>query len=126
MSRNAGRCRLLWRVLSVGFAFGCLESFAPAGAKEFTPPDIYRTWWAEVEACAQLSGDFSRVEWYEVPGSRYDCSAYPTGCAGSWHPPHTIYVAQAWENDPRVVKHEMLHDLLQRGDHPPVFRTCDE
>jgi len=22
------------------------------------------------------------------------------------------------------VEHEMLHDLLQRGDHPPVFQAC--
>jgi len=124
MGREAGRCRSLWRVLTVGFAFACLDAFAPAGAKEFTPPDIYRTWWAEIEACAQLSGDLSRIEWYEVPGSRYDCPTYPSGCAGWWQSPHTIYMAQAWVNDRRVVEHEMLHDLLQRSDHPPVFRTC--
>jgi len=27
-------------------------------------------------------------------------------------------------SDRRLVEHEMLHDLLQRSDHPPVFKIC--
>ena len=124
MHLETGRRRVLWPVLAVVLAFACLDAFAPPGAEEFTPPDVYRMWWAEVEACAQLSGDFSRITWYEVPGSRYDCPAYPNGCVGWWQPPHTIYLAQVWVNDRGVVEHEMLHDLLQRGDHPPTFQAC--
>jgi len=26
--------------------------------------------------------------------------------------------------DRQVAEHEMLHDLLQRGDHPPAFQAC--
>src|SRR2546428_810795 len=55
---------------------GCLDAFAPAGAVPFTPPAVYRAWWTEIESCAGLSGDFDRVEWYEVPGSSYSCPAY--------------------------------------------------
>jgi len=116
--------RLRWPVLTAAAALACLDSFAPAGAREFTPPDTYRTWWAEIKACAQLSGDLSRIQWYEVPGSTYDCPTRPGGCAGWWRPPHSIYLAQAWLDYRPIVEHEMLHDLLQRSDHPPVFQTC--
>src|SRR2546430_13748587 len=38
--------------------------------------------------------------------------------------PHTIYMAQGLLYNRRLAEHEMLHDLLQRGDHPPVFQAC--
>ena len=64
------------------------------------------------------------IHWYEVPGDRYACPAYTRGCAGWWQPPHTIYMAQTRLDDRVLVEHEMLHDLLQRSDHPPVFKAC--
>jgi len=64
------------------------------------------------------------VEWYEVPGVDYPCPAYEGRCDGWWQPTHTIYLAYRWRNDRQLVEHEMLHDLLQRGDHPPVFQAC--
>jgi hypothetical protein len=114
--------RLRW--LAPLLLLGCLDSFAPAGAVPFTPPAAYQTWWAEIERCAGLSGDFDRVEWYGVPGSSYVCPAYEGRCDGWWRSPHIIYMAQARIGDRRLAEHEMLHDLLQRGDHPPVFQTC--
>jgi len=103
---------------------GCLDTFAPAGAIEFEPPAAFRTWWAAIENCAGISGDFARVEWYEVPGPDYPCPAYEGRCDGWWQPPHVIYLASQWRYDRPLVEHEMLHDLLQRGDHPPVFQAC--
>jgi len=110
--------------LSLSLLLGCLDSFAPAGAIEFTPPAAYQTWWAAIEECAGLWSKFDRVEWYEVPGVDYPCPAYEGRCDGWWQPPHTIYLAYRWRNDRQLVEHEMLHDLLQRGDHPPVFHAC--
>ena len=104
--------------------FRSLDTFAPAGAVEFAPAAAYRAWWTEIESCAGISGDFAAVDWYEVPGSTYSCPAYDGRCAGWWQPPHTIYLAATGVNDRLLVEHEMLHDLLQRGDHPPVFQTC--
>ncbi|MGH7548481.1 MAG: hypothetical protein ACREMM_09930 [Gemmatimonadales bacterium] len=112
------------RWLSLLLLLGCLDSFEPAGARPYAPPDAYHAWWAEIEACARLTGDFTAIAWYEVPGSRYACPGYARGCAGWWRPPHTIYMAQASVKERRPVQHEMLHDLVQRSDHPPVFRTC--
>jgi hypothetical protein len=114
--------RLRW--LAPLLLLGCLDSFAPAGAEPFTPPAVYRVWWQEVEHCAGLWGDFDRVEWYEVPGSSYRCPAYEGWCDGWWRAPNLIYMAAQRLDDRRLAEHEMLHDLLGRGDHPPVFQTC--
>src|SRR2546422_11756693 len=35
---------------------------------------------------------------------------------GWWRSPHTIYMAQGRLYNRRLAEHEMLHDLLQRGD----------
>jgi hypothetical protein len=62
------------------------------------------------------------VEWYVIPG---DVFATPEGPRwGWWEPPHTIYIAAAHWLDERLVEHEMLHDLLQTGGHPPIFQIC--
>lgn len=103
---------------------GCLDTFSPAGATEFTPPPVYQAWWAEIAACAGLSGDLAAIDWYQVSGWNYPCPAYEGRCSGWWQPPHSIYLAAGWLDDRRLVEHEMLHDLLQRGDHPPVFQAC--
>ncbi len=116
------RLRLGW--LTPLVLLGCLDAFAPAGAVPFTPHAVYRVWWAEVESCAGIQGDFDRVEWYEVPGSSYSCPAYEGQCDGWWRSPHTIYMAQGLLYNRRLAEHEMLHDLLQRGDHLPVFQAC--
>lgn len=116
--------RLVARTLSLLLLLGCLDTFAPAGAIPFTPPAAYRAWWAAMEACAGVSADFDRVEWYEVQGSAYACPAYEGRCEGWWRPPHAIFMARALVTDQRLAEHEMLHDLLQRGDHPPVFQAC--
>jgi hypothetical protein len=115
---------LRFRWLPLVLLLGCLDPFAPASAVAFTPPGSYRIWWAAIESCAGISGDFDRVEWYEVPGSSYPCPAYEGRCEGWWRPPHTIYMAQDQLANRKLAEHEMLHDLLQRGDHPPVFAAC--
>ena len=114
--------RLRWLVPLA--LLGCLDTFAPAGAVEFEPPAAYRTWWAAIQGCAGITADFTRIEWYEVRGANYPCPAYEGRCDGWWQPPHVIYIASQWLTDWKLVEHEMLHDLLQRGDHPPVFQAC--
>ena len=117
------RSRLRW--IPILLLVGCLDAFSPAGAVQWMPPAIYRTWWAAIESCAGIQADFDRVEWYVVPGSSYSCPAYEGQCEGWWQPPHTIYMAQDQTNNRVLAEHEMLHDLLQRGDHPPVFAACN-
>ncbi len=84
------------------------------------PPAVYREWWARTESCSGRSGEFERVEWLVVPGRSFRCSSGE--CAGHWEPGHRIYIAEEWMYNEMVVRHEILHDLLDRGGHPnPPF-----
>jgi hypothetical protein len=108
---------------------GCSDPFAPpAGSAPFVPPGVYEVAWQDVEACSGLQGDLHRISWFLTPGV-FSCTGETGQCDGLWHPPHDIYVTQFAAADSisnyRVVKHEMLHDLLGGGsNHPPVFTTC--
>lgn len=105
-------------------AIGCSEAnFEPVDAQSLNPPDVYRVWWTEVESCTQMEGTFSRVDWYSV--ERIEDREAGVRRAGAWQPPHTIYLQHERANDQRVVKHEIVHDLLQRRDHDtPLFKDC--
>jgi hypothetical protein len=99
---------------------GC--GFDPVGEAPMDPPAVYREWWAKTEACSGLSGDFDRVEWLVVPGSSFECSSGQ--CAGHWERGHRIYIAGDWTGHEMVVRHEILHELLERSGHPnPPFGT---
>jgi len=87
-------------------------------------PSVYRAWWNKTEACSGLSGDFDRIEWLEVPGHGFPCSSGQ--CAGHWESSHRIFIASDWIRNEMVVRHEMLHDLLNRAGHPdpPFGKGC--
>jgi hypothetical protein len=59
-----------------------------------------------------------------VPGNSFPCKSGK--CAGHWEPGHTIYLAEDWTTNEMVVRHEMLHDLLDRAGHPdpPFGNPC--
>lgn len=98
---------------------GC-NRFAPEEYAPFSPPPEYAAWWAKNVACAGRAGDFARIRWFVVPGDDFEC---PTGrCVGRWEDDHRIYLAQSWRENEMVVRHEMLHELLNRSGHPsPPF-----
>lgn len=101
---------------------GC--GFEPEGSVTFDPPSIYRTWWAETQACSGTKGGFSAISWAYVPGRAFAC---PSGnCMGRWEPGQRIYLAEAFREHELVVRHEMLHALLGRSGHPnpPFGRGC--
>lgn len=108
-------------VLLVG-AWACRNPFVPLDATPLSPPAIYAELWQQVETCSGLTSDWRRIDWFAVPTEQF---ATPEGWAmGRWQPAHTIYLSDAGQRTYRTVKHEMLHDLLQSGDHPPVFDAC--
>jgi len=116
---------MAFRVLPLLLALlGCQASaaFAPAHAVPFTPPAIYRTWWAEVEACSQLRGDFDAVTWQRVPEDQALLMADGTPVAGLWQSRGNRITLQApYDGYPAVPKHEMLHALLRRPGHPREY-----
>ncbi len=103
----------------------CAESvlFEPINTQPLQPPDIYRTWWSEVEACTGVDAAFERVRWLQADVIRNleDDSEH----VGAWDPPHTIYIKADRLTFEGGVKHEMAHDQLQTRDHgSPAFRRC--
>ncbi len=102
----------------------CSETnFEPVNTRRLFPPDLYRTWWGEVEECSETEGRFERVEWFtarEIINAEAG-SEHP----GAWLPPHQIYVEDRFVLSEAVVKHEMVHELLQLEHHgSPAFGSC--
>jgi hypothetical protein len=106
--------------LAVGGALAChdfVDPPLPAGAEAFEAPAEYELWWQLTQACANRTAPMSRVSWYVVRGARMIndggkmVSAYWS--AGS---NRIVLTEEAAKSGP-VVRHEMLHSLLQGGGH---------
>jgi hypothetical protein len=95
----------------------------PAGAEPFAAPSDFGIWWARTEACSGRSGDMSGIEWYVVPGAHtVETSLGPK--VGVWS--HSaagmrIVLAGDYVGSELVVRHEMLHALLDREGHPSEY-----
>jgi hypothetical protein len=83
----------------------------------FTPPLVYRKWYAQTEACSGVKGDFDKINWYHTPEttlfvSGENATAYWS--AGS----NRIVLTRNVELDGQIVRHEMLHSLVRGKGHP--------
>lgn len=99
------------------------------GAVWMTVPQSYRQWYEETAQCAQLPNlDYVKIEWYVIP----DVVTFPTDIGekvalweqldNGWS---RITIADFYVNNEMVVRHEMLHDLLNRygapTGHPALY-----
>jgi hypothetical protein len=87
-------------------------------------------WLGETEECSGLTGTLDRISFYRVTAPLSDDGVdFPCGggyrCSGLWRAPHDIYLAPAVLRVERLVKHEMLHDLIGAPGHPPIFEACN-
>ncbi len=95
----------------------------PATAEAMAAPAQYRTWWAETETCSGIQGNFDQIKWYVVP----DSLTFTTSSGekvGLWTESSAgvrIIIAGAYTEHELVVRHEMLHALLDREGHPPEY-----
>jgi hypothetical protein len=83
----------------------------------------YQTWWAKTEACSGLHGEYSSLRFYQVPGVSTFSSTVGT-VVGLWTQDgreNRITVAGDYLNNELVVRHEMLHALLERTGHPHEY-----
>ena len=94
----------------------------PTGAETLPVREQYHAWWGDTEQCSGLQANFERIAWFMVPdanfiyrGKAFD--GYWWGGAGV----HWVVLASPFVDDPGIVRHEMLHDLLNRGDHPKEY-----
>jgi hypothetical protein len=125
MSRRALRLRIctLLVALAAAITSGC-DAFSPtkeiAGAIAIPPQPDFAQWWTDVENCSGITGDVARVSWYVVPD--VETFHYRDGdYFGYWWSSHDIVIAGAHLSDSMVVRHEMLHDLLNTADHPTEY-----
>lgn len=87
------------------------------------PLEVYASWWAATEACSDLQGDMERITWYTATGITGDGKL----ASGRWSEPHDIILVLGYEETERIVRHEMLHDLLGGDpDHTAsAWQRCD-
>ena len=91
----------------------------PDGAVAFDAPAVYAQWWSLTEQCSGLTGDFSQVRWYVVPGTTELPYAGESSVGGIWYPQgNRIVLADGQQLAGDLVRHEMLHALLMTGGHP--------
>jgi len=85
---------------------------------EFAAPSVYADWWAMTEACSGISSPLSSVTWYAAPiASRLYLDG--ESVQGYWSAASDrIVLLDSARFDGTVVRHEMLHALLQVGGHP--------
>ncbi len=96
----------------------CDVTGLPRGAQRFTAPAQYRAWWALTEACSGLHGDFNAVTWYLLPYAN-SFALEGSSVNGAWYgDPNRIVLGDSVKLTGSLVRHEMLHALLQSGAHP--------
>lgn len=104
--------RLLAPLAFVAACQAPTEVSLPANAQLIAAPAPYALWWQVTEACSGLSGDFSSVHFYVVPGVNTIADGSDQSL-GMWYSSgNRIVIAGAHELDPRIVRHEMLHALI--------------
>ncbi|NNG14833.1 MAG: hypothetical protein HKM89_00040 [Gemmatimonadales bacterium] len=119
-----------WTQLVLAFApvfvGGCMAfepSDIPDGAVPLEAPAHFGDWWARTEQCSGLFGPMEAIRWYVVP----EVSSFDTDIGekvGLWikTPSDAVIVlAEAYADHELVVRHEMLHQLLQRAGHPEEY-----
>jgi hypothetical protein len=98
-------------------------STLPDGAQAFVPPAEYQAWWVSTEGCSAIQGNIGRIKWYVVPG----VSTFPTaegekvGIRIKTGNDIRIVIAGNYVEHEMVVRHEMLHALLNKAGHPPEY-----
>ena len=125
----AGHHRSRYALVALAFFLGsCMTEPSvalPEGAEAFTPPQQYVQWWGATESCSELQGNMARVEWYVVPGA----ATFPTdqgekvGIRIRTGDRIRIVVAGQYQMLELVVRHEMLHALLDAPGHPDEYFT---
>lgn len=125
LSRRRPRRRAFLPALLIPL-LGCTtepSSALPEGAQEFAPPATYQAWWASTEGCAEIRGNVNRIKWYVVPG----VSTFPTeggekvGIRIKTGSDVRIVIAGNYVEHEMVVRHEMLHALLNKPGHPAEY-----
>lgn len=122
--------RIRHRVATPAFAavlaaMGCNLSTGPAplpdGAVPFDPPAHYALWWSETQQCAGRGASLHDVQWFVVPDAETFRLRGKEWAGWWWASGNRIILAELYREHALTVRHEMLHAILQRGDHPAQY-----
>jgi len=90
----------------------------PWTAVKVTPPPRVALWWQLTQTCSGIPGNPGAVSWYVVPNTS-TLSFQGRQVYAYWlGNPDRIVLAETYANNGAIVRHEMLHALLQRSGHP--------
>lgn len=118
--------RFIAAMLLLSSAAGCAVPRA-AGAPlapverawEVPTLELYSEWWSKTEACSGRKADMSEVTFYAVDAPNGAIGLNGTVAHGWWvREGNRIYLPANALGEEWLVRHEMLHALLQRGSHP--------
>ncbi len=115
--------RGLWRraalLMGLSTCRSSVEPPLPHGAQAFAAPAVYETWWQMVEACSGITSSLAKVSWFQLPNSANLPYEGLPDVSGYWQSrPDEIVLAGASVLDGGIVRHEMLHALLDAPGHP--------
>jgi len=105
--------------VAVTSAMACTELMAPlpSGAVEWSAPARFALWWQMTESCSGRRGDFRAIRWYVMPGaSSFDLDGRQV--VGAAIGKNRIVLADEHRLNGSVVRHEILHTLLDVSGHP--------
>ena len=81
--------------------------------------ELYQEWWTKTEACSGRTGDMSQVAFYAVDSPSGAIALGTEKGHGWWiRDGNRIYLPANALSEEWLVRHEMLHALLQTGAHP--------
>lgn len=116
---------LLALVLTVGcVTAGCglltePAPYWPSNVYAITPDTAYTTYWHQMEECSGLRAHFARVSWFRAD-SLLDYPGLGAFGLADWRQ-HRIALDGRYLRDAVTIRHEMLHELLQRDGHPEDY-----
>src|SRR5688500_7012800 len=109
------------RLLLLMLAAACGSPVAPVlcdVAERVETPAVYQLWWEMTLQCTGRRAPLSTVRWYFVPGAR-TVQVNGERYAGYWSSAgNSIVLAEEAMLDGPLVRHEMLHSLVEVGNHP--------
>ena len=81
--------------------------------------ELYTEWWRKTEECSGRKADMGRVTFYAVDAPTGAIGLNSTVAHGWWvRQGNRIYLPANALGEEWLVRHEMLHALIQRGSHP--------
>lgn len=95
----------------------------PAGAVPMVASASFQEWFGRTQACSGLRGELKEIQWFVVPNADvFETDVGPK--VGMWEKSAgvaRIIIAGRYQDHEMVVRHEMLHHLLDRAGHPTEF-----